>query len=282
MRLLADLVEQLLPVQADDRQDTSGESFPLDRQRVERRTHAMDVGRLEDRQAGRRPDDRGDRQMGRVERLGREVVQLGDLPSSVILLDLLLEVGDGRVRGRELAVVERDPLVARQEAEPGLGAGGHLRDIAFPVDRPGVDDVVRQERRDRSEIRRDIDVRQVVQAVDGRLELRGIGPGDRLVILPERGQDPGQPLQGAPTSLDGLRPFIGREGRAEVVVDELLPERRMLVRAGRIGPMGVYIFEQSALGPGEPNPGGEPLIERPSGPGWRDPRPRSRAARFNL
>jgi hypothetical protein len=71
-------------------------------------------------------DHGGDRHLGLVLRRRAEVVELGGASAPAVALDLLLEVVDRRHARQHLLVVEGDAVVARQQPEARLGAGGDV------------------------------------------------------------------------------------------------------------------------------------------------------------
>ena len=220
-RPFVDLLGDLVLVHADQAGDEAAESSARLGGRADL---GVDAVRL--RGGGRQsrgPEERVDRELGRVQGRRRELVELRRPAALGIGGDLSLEIGDRRHAREQLAIVEGDAVVAGQESEAGLGAGGDLRPVTFAVDRSRGHQVLIEERRDDVDVRRHVEIGLVEQVVDRGLEVPRRLPGNLLVAGLERAEGLVDAIECGLALDHGRRAVVLGEGLTEVVLDEVDP-----------------------------------------------------------
>ena len=203
-----------------------------------------------------------DEQLRGVERGGVEQIHLGGALALGVVLDLALKVVDGGDALHELGVEEGDAVIAREESEAGFGAGGDLGEIAFAGDGAVSDEVDVEGGGEGVDIDGDIEVGEVVEVVQGGLEVDRGAPDAGLVAGSQGVQGGIDGLEGFVTLGDGGGGVVLAEGGAEVVGDEGAPFVSVGLGLGvRGGGHGLEAIDQATFGPGESDPGTEPFAE---------------------
>ena len=169
----------------------------------------------------------------------------------------------------QLAVVERDAVVAGEQAEARLGAGRDLRPVALAVDRSGGHEVLVEERRDDADVGRDVEVGLVEQVVDRGLEVpRGL-PGPLGVAGLQR-------LEGLVDAVRGracrwatvVGAVVLGQGLSQVIIDEVDPALAVgLGSRGRWWGGGCARSGRAAARPRPGGPAGGAIAAALRGPG---------------